>query len=59
VVGDDVDLMMDSAQREITFHKLEKQSRVLWNIREALSQIAGRTYGMWVLRRNTFSKAFA
>jgi DnaK suppressor protein len=38
--------MMDSAEREITIHKLESKSRVLRNIREALSRIAGGTYGI-------------
>ena len=45
-LGDDLDLLMDSAEREITIHKLESKSQVLRNIREALSRIAGGTYGI-------------
>jgi DnaK suppressor protein len=53
--GDDVDLMMDSAEREITIHKLESKSQVLRNIREALSRIASGTYGICAYCREEIS----
>jgi DnaK suppressor protein len=46
--ADTVDLMMYSAQREITIHELESKSHLLRNIRDALDRIAVGTYGSCV-----------
>jgi hypothetical protein len=46
--ADAVELMMDSAQREITIHELENKSHLLRNIRDALE--SDRRRHVWILR---------
>jgi DnaK suppressor protein len=48
IPADAVELMMDSAQREIAIHGLESKSHLLRNIHDALDRIAVGTYGSCV-----------